>query len=39
METLGEDRQILLSVSKLCDINNSVNTSREGNSEESYLGE
>ena len=38
MDILGKDRQILLYVSKLCDRNNSVGTSREGNSEEELFG-
>lgn len=38
MDSLGDDRQILLDVSKLCDRNNSVSTSREGNSEGGLFG-
>lgn len=38
MDILVEDRQILLYVSKLCDRNNSVGTSREGNSEGELFG-
>lgn len=38
MESLGEDRQILFSISTLYDRNNSVSTSRDRNSEGELFG-